>query len=52
MTSATWSVRVGSHRYVAKLVPPGTRTAFEAGLVLAERLCAADVDAGSARATP
>ncbi|MCP2327886.1 homoserine kinase type II [Hamadaea flava] len=46
MTSATWSVRSGSRRYVAKLVPPEARTSFEAGLMLAERLCAAGVDAG------
>ncbi|WP_290867156.1 phosphotransferase [Hamadaea sp.] len=46
MTSAAWSVRSGSRRYVAKLVPPGMRTSFEAGLVLAERLCSAGVDAG------
>jgi len=46
MTSATWSVRSGPRRYVAKLVPSASRVPFEAGLVLAERLCATGVDAG------
>jgi Ser/Thr protein kinase RdoA (MazF antagonist) len=46
MTSLTWSVAVQDRRYVAKLVPAAHRPGFEAGLLLAERLAAAGIDAG------
>ncbi|NUT34975.1 MAG: serine kinase, partial [Hamadaea sp.] len=46
MTSATWSVQSEGRSYIVKLVPAGDRTAFEAGLALAERLSAAGIPAG------
>lgn len=46
MTSTTWSVQAAGRSYVAKLVPAGDRTAFEAGLSIAERLSAVGIPAG------
>lgn len=45
-TAVTWTVRTDDRRYVAKLVPATAQASFEAGLRIAERLCAAGVDAG------
>jgi Ser/Thr protein kinase RdoA (MazF antagonist) len=44
--STSWRVTVGEDRYVAKQVPLGRRSAFEAGLAVAEYLDALGVPAG------
>lgn len=47
MNSATWQVQAGDERFVAKVVPAGQRSQFEAGLAVAERLDAARISAGA-----
>ena len=47
MNSATWLVKSGGQRWVAKAVPPAARTRFTGGLAVADRLERSGVPAGA-----